>query len=204
MARTGRPRGFDRDEALQKAMKLFWERGYDATSLADLKADMGDISAASFYAAFASKEDLFREVVGCYVETHGQVTTPLSDGLLAPRAAIEQALIRSARMQTDKSHPLGCLLVLSASACSPRNRHIQALLERERAQNRAGLLDCVQQARGAFDEFLEHTPDASYKKAVIGGVPGAWCRPQTRNRARPCFIFMAALVCWVRPGLTGT
>lgn len=61
MPRTGRPRAFNRDEAVAAAMLLFWEYGYESTSLAQLRAGMGNISAASFYAAFESKEALFRE-----------------------------------------------------------------------------------------------------------------------------------------------
>ncbi|WP_312464268.1 TetR/AcrR family transcriptional regulator, partial [Pantoea endophytica] len=64
MMRTGRPRQFDRDEAVIKAMHLFWENGYESTSLAQLKASIGKgITAPSFYAAFGSKEALFAEAV---------------------------------------------------------------------------------------------------------------------------------------------
>ena len=151
MARTGRPRGFDRDEAIRQAMHLFWEHGYEATSLAQLKAAMGDISAASFYAAFASKEALFREVLDHYLATHGRVTAPLHDHGLTPREAIERTLRGSARMQTDQAHPYGCLIVASASACSPENQHLQALLAQVREGNRAGLLACVRRAVVAGD-----------------------------------------------------
>ena len=88
MARTGRPRGFDKGEAVQQAMALFWEHGYEATSLAQLKAAMGGISTASFYAAFGSKEALFRQAVDSYLATHGQVMAPLSDPALPPREAV--------------------------------------------------------------------------------------------------------------------
>lgn len=146
LARTGRPRGFDKDEAVRQAMLLFWEQGYEATSLAKLKAAMGSISPASFYAAFASKEALFGEVLDRYLETHGRVTAPLKDPTLPPRDAIEQALRQSARMQTDQTHPLGCFVVLSTSTCSPENRHLQARLAEERQRNRNGLHACVERA----------------------------------------------------------
>jgi len=107
MPRTGRPRGFDRDLAVQQAMRLFWEQGYEATSLAQLKGAMGGIAPASFYAAFKSKEALFREVLDRYLVTHGQVTAPLLDPAVPPRMAVEQSLRASARMQTDGAHPLG-------------------------------------------------------------------------------------------------
>lgn len=85
MMRTGRPRQFDRDEAVIGAMHLFWEKGYDATSLAQLKASIGKgITAPSFYAAFGSKEALFNEAVSCYLKTHAQVTEPLWDPALPP------------------------------------------------------------------------------------------------------------------------
>ena len=146
MPRTGRPRGFDVDEAVQQAMRLFWQHGYEATSLAQLKAAMGDISPASFYAAFDSKEALFRRVFDVYLETHGQVLAPLFDAELSPRLAIEQALRGSARMQTDAGHPLGCLLVLSTTTCAPANRHLQDRLLAERQRNRAGLRACIERA----------------------------------------------------------
>ena len=146
MARTGRPRGFDKDEAERRAMHLFWEHGFEATSLAQLKAAMGDISSASFYAAFVSKEALFRDVLHRYVGTHGAVTTPLHDPGMPPREAIERALRASARMQTDAGHPLGCFIVLSGATCSTGNRHLRDLLAVERRRNRDALRACVGRA----------------------------------------------------------
>ena len=160
MARTGRPRGFNKDEAVQQAMWLFWEQGYEATSLSQLKAAMGALSSASFYAAFGSKEGLFREVLARYMDAHGQVTASLFDLALPPRKAVEQTLRASARMQTDQAHPRGCLVVLSTTTCSPENRHLQVLLATERQRNRAGLRDCVQRAMDAGELRADIDADA--------------------------------------------
>ncbi|MWV47098.1 TetR family transcriptional regulator [Paenibacillus sp. HJL G12] len=146
MPRTGRPRAFNRDEAVTAAMHLFWEHGYESTSLAQLRAAMGDISAASFYAAFESKEALFREVVDEYISSYGQVSESFRDTSIPPRAAIEQGLRRSAKMQTERSHPLGCLLVLSAVTCSPEQNHIQEMLAKERERVRSWLKACIDRA----------------------------------------------------------
>ncbi|MBS1081250.1 TetR/AcrR family transcriptional regulator [Gluconobacter kondonii] len=146
MARTGRPREFDRDKAVEAAMTLFWSQGYEPTSLGQLKACMGGISPASFYAAFGSKEGLFREVVERYLQTYGRVTDSLHDLSLPPRKAIETALRRSAKMQTEKSHPPGCFIILGASNCSPENLHVEELLPAERMRNRQGIKDCVRRA----------------------------------------------------------
>lgn len=146
MARTGRPRAFNRDEAVAAAMLLFWEHGYESTSLAQLRAAMGDISAASFYSAFESKESLFREVMDQYISTYGQVSEIFRDTSLASKAAIEQGLRRSAKMQTESSHPLGCLLVLSAVNCSPEQQHIREMLAKERARVHGWLTECIERA----------------------------------------------------------
>src|SRR3990170_7412592 len=86
MASRGRPRSFDRDDALQSAMALFCDRGYDGTSLDELLHAMGGITPPSFYAAFGSKERLFAEVVDLYRCTAGE----------APARALEQSPVRDA------------------------------------------------------------------------------------------------------------
>ncbi|CAM3460636.1 MULTISPECIES: TetR/AcrR family transcriptional regulator [Saccharibacillus] len=156
MVRTGRPRSFDRDQAVVAAMFLFWEQGFESTSLAQLRAAMGNLSAASFYAAFESKEALFREAVEQYMNSYGRVTESFKDASLSPGAAVEEGLRRSARMQTEAGHPTGCMMVLSASTCSPENRHIREVLTLEREQTRGWLQDCVQ--RGiSVGELPAHT-----------------------------------------------
>ncbi|ATJ89851.1 TetR family transcriptional regulator [Acetobacter senegalensis] len=146
MARTGRPREFDRDKAIDAATALFWVQGYEPTSLTQLKSCMGNISPASFYAAFGSKEALFREVVQRYLETYGQVMAPLWDESLSPRDAIERTLRGSARMQATRTHPAGCLVVCGASNCSPENEPVQTLLAAERQRTRKGIRACVERA----------------------------------------------------------
>lgn len=151
MPRTGRPRQFDRDGALDAAMQLFWRQGYESTSLDQLKQAMGGLSAASFYGAFSSKESLYREALARYLATHGQVVAALHDQTLEPRDALEQALRRSARLQTDEQLPKGCMLVLSAANASPENTHLQALVAAERQRTRDGIRQCVERAVASGD-----------------------------------------------------
>lgn len=117
MTRTGRPREFDLDVALDRALSLFWEYGYEGTSLSDLLQTMG-VSSASFYAAFGSKDHLFARVMDRYRSQYGTVLDPLSDPALSPRAALHTALRRSASMQSDAAHPRGCLHAVSAGSQS--------------------------------------------------------------------------------------
>jgi len=146
--RTGRPRQFDRSLAVQQAMHLFWQNGYESTSLAQLKAAIGQgITAPSFYAAFGSKEALFRETVSCYMNSHGRVTEPLWDESLSPREAIERAMRQSARMQCEQTHPPGCMVALGVmSACSAENQQVMKPLEDSRHRTRQGLKACLKRA----------------------------------------------------------
>ena len=148
MAQMGRPRNFDRDHAVEQAMHLFWQHGYDATSLAQLKAGLGDgISAPSFYAAFGSKEALFDECVQRYLATYAQVTECLWDETLLPRQAIETALRQSARMQCEDGHPKGCMVALGVmSAPSPDNARVAQALTQSRMRTRAGIVANVERA----------------------------------------------------------
>ncbi|SEQ46087.1 transcriptional regulator, TetR family [Pseudomonas sp. NFACC02] len=151
MAKMGRPRTFDRDMAITQALHLFWEHGYDATSLSLLKASIGGgITAPSFYAAFGSKQALFNEVMERYLTTHGRVTDSLFDTTLPPREAIERTLRRSAKMQCEADHPKGCLVSLGLmSACSDESKAISEPLAQARSANRAGIVACIDRAISA-------------------------------------------------------
>lgn len=151
MARIGRPRTFDRDVAITQALYLFWEHGFDATSLTQLKARIGGgITAPSFYAAFGSKQALFAEVVQRYLDTYGRVTDSLFDTTLAPREAIERTLRCSAKMQCEPDHPKGCLVALGLlSECTEESKAISRPLAAARAFNRAGIVACIERAKAA-------------------------------------------------------
>jgi AcrR family transcriptional regulator len=133
MSRTGRPREFDRDQALMKAMELFWVRGYEGATLADLQKAMGGITAPSFYAAFGSKEALFREVVELYKKTQGApVAEALAEGTTA-RASIEGMLRAAVDGVCGQGKPRGCLMVLSAINCMQANKGIQDFMREQRS-----------------------------------------------------------------------
>ncbi|WP_115720345.1 TetR/AcrR family transcriptional regulator [Gallaecimonas mangrovi] len=146
MAAMGRPRTFDRDKAIEQAMHIFWQNGYESTSLGQLKAGIGKgISAPSFYAAFGSKEALFQECVQLYLDTYAQATAVLWNSSLPPRDAIEQALRSSAKMQCEEGHPRGCMVALGVmSAPSKAHASVTAALTRSRTHTRSGFSECVQ------------------------------------------------------------
>src|SRR5437667_4127883 len=136
MARTGRPREFDRDQALKKAMEMFWTRGYEGTTLTDLQKAMGGITAPSFYAAFGSKEELFKEAVELYHKTQG---APLLKALMegpTARASIDGLLRAVAEGFCRKGSPRGCLIALSAINCSAANKGIEEFMREQRALRR--------------------------------------------------------------------
>src|ERR1700737_2271235 len=107
----GRPRSFDRDAALERAMEIFWRQGYEATSINDLTAAMG-INAPSLYIAFGDKERLFLEAVERYRCGPGSSARVLAEGATA-RLTIERLLEESAVELTRSSHPPGCMVVTS-------------------------------------------------------------------------------------------
>lgn len=169
MAQMGRPRTFDRQAAIEQAMHLFWAQGYESTSLSQLKAGIGGgISAPSFYAAFGSKEALFREAVQRYLDTHARVTECLWDDSLAPRVAVELALRQSTKMQCEQGHPKGCMVALGImSAPTPEHAAVAEPLTQSRARSRAGFVRCVE--RGIASGELSHAADPQFVGAVLDG-----------------------------------
>ncbi|MBO9710794.1 MAG: TetR/AcrR family transcriptional regulator [Caulobacter sp.] len=113
MAERGRPRGFDRNAALQKAMEVFWARGYDGASMSDLTAAMG-IASPSLYAAFGCKEALFREALALYAATESDGVWGGIEAASTAREGCVGMLEATARVFTRPDKPSGCLVVLSA------------------------------------------------------------------------------------------
>jgi len=146
---AGRPRSFDRDEALVRALGVFWTKGYTDTSMTDLTGAMG-INSPSLYAAFGSKETLFREAVRLYSETEGAALWASMTAAKTARAAIEGLLLATAAVSGQCERPRGCLLTMAAAnpdalpqtACGEvtqiREASRAAIVERFRAGQAAG------------------------------------------------------------------
>lgn len=131
---AGRPREFDRDAALRRARDLFWERGYEGVSMADLSAGLG-LASARIYAAFGSKEALFREAVALYQSQEGG----FAERALAEEATVMQGMERMFRdgiaLYTRRQGPRGCMVVAAATNCASENDAVgEWLADRRRAQ----------------------------------------------------------------------
>jgi AcrR family transcriptional regulator len=113
--KMGRPRAFDEQAALDAAMRVFWEKGYEGTSLDDLTTAMG-INRSSLYSTFGDKEELFRRVMVRYGE--GPMSY-ISEALALPKArAVIEALLRTTvEFLADPEHPRGCLSLQGGLAC---------------------------------------------------------------------------------------
>ncbi len=122
----GRPRGFDADEALERAMLVFWEHGYEGASLAGLTDAMG-ISTTSMYAAFGNKEELFRKALERYTEGPGGYLTRALEEPTALGVATA-ILAGTIRTTTRPDPPHGCLGVQGALAASDAGRAVRDLL----------------------------------------------------------------------------
>ncbi len=128
---VGRPRAFDLDKALQKALEVFWAKGYEGASLPDLTEAMG-INKPSLYAAFGNKEQLFLKAIELYENRPCAFFQP---ALLQPTAyqVAEHMLFGAAAANADPSHPKGCVVVQGALSCSDSANNVkQALIEKRR------------------------------------------------------------------------
>lgn len=134
MSKRGRPRAFDRDEALRAAMKVFWEKGYEGASLDELQSVMGGISPPSFYAAFGSKERLFFEVVDRFNKTIGSRTIEALEGRPTAREGIEAMLREAVDVFCGRDTPPGCPVILGGVHCAPASKAVQDRLRLCRLQ----------------------------------------------------------------------
>jgi len=113
VAEKGRPRSFDRATALRAAMLIFWEKGFNGSSLADLTTAMG-INAPSLYAAFGSKEELYLQALTLYAGEVGIEIWSTLDETANVRAAFERFLLATIDAYCEESVPRGCMIALDA------------------------------------------------------------------------------------------
>ena len=155
---AGRPREFDYDKALDAALKVFWRKGCEGTSLPDLTKAMG-INRPSLYAAFGNKEALFRKAIDRYVEGPA---CHVREALEEPtaRAVVERLWRGSIKLVTDPRNPRGCFLVQSALACGEAGNAVRREMAKRRGRGEALLRERFERAVSEGDLPLHADPAA--------------------------------------------
>lgn len=142
----GRVKEFDPDVALQQAMELFWQQGYEATSMADLVARL-DVARASLYATFGGKRALFLAALERYVEsTNARIAADLSaPGPVLP--ALRALVERFAEESAQERAPRGCMVVNTAVELGSRDDRAGRLVEASWSHLEAVLTTALLRAR---------------------------------------------------------
>ncbi len=168
--RTGRPRGFDEDAALEAAMRVFWAKSYEGATMADLTEAMA-INRSSMYAAFGDKENLFRRVVERY---RAGPMSFVRAALALPtlREVIVALLQNSADFFGTPGNPSGCLSITGAIACGTESEPAKAVMIEWRKQGDAALRKRVQQAQreGDLDKSINAVDFAQYISMLLAGL----------------------------------
>lgn len=166
----GRPRAFNPDTALDRALLVFWRKGYEGASLADLTRAMR-INRPSMYAAFGNKEALFLKALDRYTE--GPVSF-MRDAMAEPtaRSVAERVFRAAAELMTDKRHPSGCLMVQGALACGESAEPIRRELISRRAAGECDLRKRFERAKLEGDLPADSDPAdlARYVMTVLHGM----------------------------------
>jgi AcrR family transcriptional regulator len=172
MAARGRPRTFDPDVALEQATSLFWERGYEGTTLSDLAETMG-IASASIYACFGSKADLFRQVMERYGTTYGGPPKQALTEQATARAAVEAMLHATVDQITRPDAPHYCMLILAAPTGAVENHAVREFLANIRRSQFTAIKERLD--RGVTDGDLTVPDDvvaviARYYATMVQGL----------------------------------
>jgi len=162
----GRPREFDRSEALERAMRVFWERGYEGASIADLTDAMG-ITAPSLYGAFTSKAGLYREALERYQRTVGAAGLKALEEPTA-RGFIAGVLEMAVRAFADPRHPPGCMISTAVLTCATENQPVARHVAGLRGATLEQLRERLQRAIAAGE--LPSSTDAAGLARVYGAI----------------------------------
>ncbi|MCZ7648064.1 MAG: TetR/AcrR family transcriptional regulator [Planctomycetota bacterium] len=180
----GRPRAFDAERALDRALDVFWRKGFEGASLPDLTRAMG-INRPSLYAAFGNKEELFRKVLERYVDGPAHY---VREAYAAPtaREVAQRLLFGAAELLTAPGRPRGCLVVQGALACGQEADGVRKELEARRAQSELELRRRFERARVERDLPAGADPArlSQYVWTVIWGMAVKAAGGGTRDELR--------------------
>jgi AcrR family transcriptional regulator len=152
-------------------VEVFWLNGYEGTSVHDLTTMMG-INPSSFYAAFGSKEELFREAVALYNATEGEAANHALRKEPTARQAVETMLRIYAHAYTDAAKPPGCMIVLAASTGTARSQPVRDFLAQLRRETIVELQQRLEQgvAEGDLPQGTGTTSMATFYVTVLQGL----------------------------------
>jgi AcrR family transcriptional regulator len=166
----GRPREFCVDAALAAALRVFWRRGYEGASMAELTEEMG-ITKPSLYAAFGNKESLFRKALDLYER---EKLAYVREALEAPTArGVAERLLRGAlEMLSDCGEPRGCLNVISSVACGAEAECIKEEVRARGQSARNALLERFRRAKaeGDLPDGIEPEALTTYLVTIMQGM----------------------------------
>ena len=197
----GRPRAFDLERALDAALELFWQKGYEGASLSDLTAAMG-INRPSLYAAFGNKEALFCKALARYAEGPAAYVRAALNERTA-RAVAERLLSEAADRLTDPHHPPGCLAVHGALTCGEEAEPIRQALIAQRAASEAALRERFERSRSEGDLPPDAEPAdlARFVATVLQGMAVQAASGATRDELRR--VVETALQAWPKSDRDG-
>ncbi|MBT2134707.1 TetR/AcrR family transcriptional regulator [Croceibacterium sp. LX-88] len=168
VAARGRPREFDVEEALATALRVFWEKGYDAASMTDLTEAMG-ITRPSLYAAFGNKEELFKRALDLY---ESEKLAYVRNALDAPSGrGVAQRLLEGT-IQNITSECPGCLGVIASISCGGKDSPIQQDVRTRAQSSRGAMVERMQRAidEGDFTVPVEAEAMTQYLTALLQGI----------------------------------
>ncbi len=168
----GRPKTFDRDAALDKALTLFWTHGYEGTSLSDLVAATG-AKAPTLYAEFENKEGLFRAAMERYIERFSaERNAALQDESKSVAEAIEGWFRATAACFTNCDTPAGCFFICTSTALSSSASEIAHMLRQQHDAQQQTLLDFLtaRQQRGDIPAQVDILSLARYLACMLQGM----------------------------------
>ncbi len=175
---VGRPRSFDQAIAVDRAMRVFWERGFEGASLSELTRAMG-IKPASLYGAFGNKQELFRKALEHYLATEVSFVQEILNESTAFKVA-HQLLRQSALFLTRLGFPRGCMTIQTSLAITNEGAQIHKELVELRVSSQKKLRDRFSRAKREGDLPDDARPDslarfvvAIYQGMTIQSVNGA-------------------------------